>query len=124
MVYDVLPGNLALNHICSYDVHYVVANVKQLDEVVKLLLNEVLNLLIEPVRYVLSEIESDELSCGGYRKEVRRNLVDAPVAFREFRNRPILPKPLPLVSYEGNVVVVELVRDISKERCRNSRVLK
>jgi hypothetical protein len=34
-----------------------------------------------------------------------------------------LPKPLALVRYEGNVVVVELVGDISKERGGDSRIL-
>ena len=115
MVDYVLPSNLTLYDICTDDIHYVVADVKELDEVVELLLDEVLNLLVEPIGYVLGEIETDELASGGYRKEVRRNLVDAPVALWELRNRPILPKPLSLVGDERNVVVVELVRDVAKE---------
>ena len=97
MVYDVLPCHLTLNHICPDDVHYVIADIKELDKVVELLLNEVLRLLIQLVRYVFGEVEAYKLTSGGYREEVRRNLVYAPVAFRELRNRPILPKPLPLV---------------------------
>ena len=72
----------------------------------------------------MGEIETYELASGGHRKEVRRNLVYAPVALRELRNRPVLPKPLCLVSDEGNVVVIELVRDVAKESRRDSRVLK
>ena len=34
-----------------------------------------------------------------------------------------MPKPLALVRYEGNIVVVELVGDISKERGGDSRIL-
>ena len=97
MVYDVLPSNLTLNHIRSDDINDVVSDVKQLDEVVKLLLDEVLNLLIEPIRNVLGEVKAYELTSGGHSEEVRRNLVYAPVAFRELGNRPILPKPLSLV---------------------------
>ena len=97
MVYDILPCHLTLNHICPDDVNDVVANIKELDKVVELLLNEVLCLLIQLVRYVFGEVEAYKLTGGGYREEVRRNLVYAPVAFRELGNRPILPKPLPLV---------------------------
>ena len=109
MVYDVLPCHLTLNHICPNNVHYVIADIKELDKVVELLLNEVLCLLIQLVRYVFGEVEAYELTGRGYREEVRRNLVYAPVAFRELRNRPILPKPLPLVCDQWNVVVVELI---------------
>lgn len=115
MVYDVLPRDLTLNHICSDDINNIVPYVKQLDEIVEFLLDEILNLLIESIRYVLREVEAYELASGGHRKEVGRNLVYAPVTLGELRNRPILPKPLCLVGDERNVVVVELIRDISKE---------
>ena len=97
MVYDVFPCHLTLNYICPDDVNDVVTNIKELDKVVELLLNEVLRLLIQLVRYVFGEVEAYKLTGGRYREEVRRNLVYAPVAFRELGNRPILPKPLPLV---------------------------
>jgi hypothetical protein len=116
VVYDVLPSNLTLNHICSDDINNVVPDVKELDEVVELLLDEVLNLLVQPVRNVLGEIEAYELASRGHREEVRRNLVYAPVALRELRDGAVLPKPLRLVCDEWNVVVVKLVRDIAKER--------
>jgi hypothetical protein len=62
VVYDVLPSNLTLNHICSDDINNVVPDVEQLDEVVELLLDEVLNLLVQPVGNVLGEIETYELA--------------------------------------------------------------
>lgn len=64
MVDDVLPCNFALNHVCSDDVNDVVADVKELDEIVKLLLNQVLRLLIQLVGNGLSEVQSDELASG------------------------------------------------------------
>ena len=91
MVNDVLPTNLALNHIGSDDVHDVVADVEQLDEVLKLLLDDVLSLLIQLVCNVRVEVQPDELASRGHCKEVRRNLVDAPVAFWKLRNRSVLP---------------------------------
>ena len=62
MVDDVLPANFTLDDICSDDVNDVVANVKQLDEVVKFLLNQVLDILRQLLRNVLCEIQSNELS--------------------------------------------------------------
>jgi hypothetical protein len=62
VVDDVFPGNLALNYIGADDVHNVVADVKQLDEVGKLLLNEFLLLWRYLVGNVLGEIQSYELS--------------------------------------------------------------
>ena len=97
MVYDILPCHLTLNHICPNNVHYIIANIKELDKVVELLLNEVLCLLIQLVRYVFGEVEAYKLTSGGHREEVGRNLVYAPVALGKLGNRPILPKPLPLV---------------------------
>ena len=47
MVYDVLPCNLSLNDVCPDDVNDVVSDVKQLDEIVKLLLNQVLRLFVQ-----------------------------------------------------------------------------
>ena len=91
VVYDVLPGNLSLNHIGSDDVHYVVADVEQLDEVLKLLLDYVLSLLIQLVCNVRIEVQPYELTSRGHGEEVRRNLVDAPVALRKLRNRSVLP---------------------------------
>ena len=87
-------------------------------------MDEVLRLLVQLVCYVLGEVESYELASGGHSEEVGRNLVDAPVALREFRDGAVLPQPLRLVGYEGNVVVVELVGDIPKERGGDSGVLK
>ena len=97
MVYDVLPRHLALNHIGADDVNDVVPYVEELDEVVKLLLDEVLRLLVQPIRDVLREVEADELASGRDSKEVRRNLVYAPIALGELRYGAILPKPLLLV---------------------------
>ena len=87
---DVLPTNLTLNDICSYDVNDVVPYVKQLDELVKLLLNEVLNIRTQLVANVLVKVQPDELTSRGNSQEVRSNFVDAPIAFWEFRNRTIL----------------------------------
>ena len=114
---DVLPTNLTLNDICSYDVNDVVPYVKQLDELVKLFLNEVLNIRTQLVTNVLVKVQSDKLTSRGNSQEVRSNFVDAPIAFWEFRNSTILIQPLCLVSYKGNVVMVKLVTDISKECC-------
>ena len=62
MVDDVLPANLALNHIGSDDVHDVVAYVKQLYEIVKLLLNQVLLLLVQFLRNVLRKVQPNEFA--------------------------------------------------------------
>ncbi len=62
VVDNVLPSDLALDDVGANDIHDVVADVEQLDEVVELLLYESLNLLIEPIRDVLGEIESYELT--------------------------------------------------------------
>ena len=62
VVYDVLPSNLALNHIGTDDVHDVVSDVKQLYEIVKLLLNQVLLLLAQLVSDVLGEVKAYELA--------------------------------------------------------------
>ena len=62
MVYDVLPCHLTLNHICPDDVNDVVADIKELDKVVELLLNEVLRLLIQLVGYVFGEVEAYKLT--------------------------------------------------------------
>ena len=124
VVDDVLPSDFALYDIGADDVHDVVADVEKLDEVVELLLDEVLNLLIQPVGDVLREVEPYELASRRHSEEVRRDFVDAPVALRKLRYGAILPKPLRLVRDERDVVVVELVRDIAKERRGDSRVLK
>lgn len=52
MVDDVLPAYLSLNHIRSNDVHDVVSDVEQFDEVVKLLLNQ----LLDGFRKLLSNV--------------------------------------------------------------------
>ena len=117
MVDDVLPADFALNDIGSDDIHDVVANVKQFYEILKLLLNQVLLLGVQLLRNVGSEVQPNELASRGNSEKVGCDFVDAPVALREFGDCPILPKPLALVCYEGDVVVVVLVRDISKERC-------
>lgn len=109
VVDDVLPSDLALDDVGADDVHDVVADVEKLDEVVKLLLDEGLNLLVDPVGDVLGEVEPYELASGRDSEEVLRDFVDAPVALRELRDGAILPKPLRLVSDERDVVVVELV---------------
>ena len=62
MVDDILPTNFTFDDISSDDVNDVVANVKQLDEVVKFLLNQVLDILRQLLRNVLVEIQSNELS--------------------------------------------------------------
>ena len=62
VVYDVLPADLALNHVGSDDVHNVVADVEQLYEVLKLLLNQVLLLGIQLLSNVRGEVQPDELS--------------------------------------------------------------
>lgn len=80
VVDDVLPCNLALNDVGADDVHDVVADVEQLDEVLKFLLDEVLGWLAQLVRNVLCEVQPDELASGGNREEVRRDFVYAPVA--------------------------------------------
>ena len=97
VVDDVLPGNLSFNDVCADDVNDVVADVEQLDEVLKFLLNQVLGLLVQLLCDVRDEVQLYELSSGGHREEVRRDFVYAPVAFGEFRNGPVLPKSLVLV---------------------------
>ena len=62
VVDDVLPRNLALYDIGADYVHNVVADVKELDGIVEFLLNEVLNLLIDPIRNVLRKVEPYELA--------------------------------------------------------------
>ena len=62
MVDDVLPANLALNYIGSDDVHDVVAYVKQLYEIVKFLLNQVLLLLVQFLRNVLRKVQPNEFA--------------------------------------------------------------
>ena len=62
MVDDILPTHFTLDDISSDYVNDVVANVKQLDEVVKFLLNHVLDILRQLLRNVLVEIQSNELT--------------------------------------------------------------
>ena len=70
VVDDVLPRYLALDDVGSDDVHDVVADVEQLDEVVKLLLDEGLNLLVDPVGDVFGEVQPDKLASGRDSEEV------------------------------------------------------
>jgi hypothetical protein len=91
VVYDVLPGNLSLNHICADDVNDVVPYVEQLDEVLKLLLYQILSLLVQLVCNVRYEVQPYELASRGHCEEVRGDFVDAPVAFWKLRNRSVLP---------------------------------
>ncbi len=63
MVDDVLPADFSLNDVGSDDVNDVVSDVKQLDEVLKFLLYEVLGLLVQLLRYVLREVQPYELTC-------------------------------------------------------------
>ena len=62
VVDDVLPCNLTLNDVGSDDVNDVVADVKELDEIIKLLLNQVLRLLIQLVGNGLREVEPYEFA--------------------------------------------------------------
>ena len=70
VVDDVLPSDLALDDVGADDVHDVVSDVEQLDEVVELLLYESLNLLIDPVGDVLGELEPYELASRRDSEEV------------------------------------------------------
>jgi hypothetical protein len=62
VVYDVFPAYLALNHVGADDVHDVVADVEQLYEVLKLLLNQVLLLGIQLLINVGGEVQPNEFA--------------------------------------------------------------